>query len=314
MKTGSHNPPSSILTRSTNPLNKESNTLQTTNRALGKGLASLIPQAGPQSVPQPSQGFFECSVDDIIPSRDQPRKLFSKQALDELAASIREKGIIQPLIVRRIEGGKYELIAGERRLKASRLAGLTHVPVVVSLTAPEEVFEIALIENIQREDLNPIEEALAYKELQEKYHLTQDEIAQRVGKERSSVANGLRLLSLPEEIRGDIIEGRLSMGQARALLALEEDEERIRIKKRILSEGLSVREVESLIKNLKSGIHVERRSQTILHDPQIKFIEQEMSKILGTKVRIKARGLKGKVVIDYYSNEDLDRIFNAVIG
>jgi len=286
----------------------------TTSRALGKGLASLIPQAGTQSVPAPSQGFFECPVGDIIPSRDQPRKLFSKQALDELAASIKEKGIIQPLIVRRIEGGKYELIAGERRLRAARLAGLEYVPVVVSINAPEEVFELALIENIQREDLNPIEEALAYKELQEKYRLTQEEIAQRVGKERSSVANALRLLSLPEEIRGDIIEVRLSMGHARALLALEEDDERIRIKKRILSEELSVREVERLIKNLKSGIQVERRSQTILHDPQIKFIEQEMSKILGTKVKIKARGAKGKVVIDYYSAEDLDRIFNAVIG
>lgn len=288
--------------------------MQTTTRALGKGLASLIPQAGPQTVLSPSSNYFQCPVEDILPSRDQPRKLFSKQGLDELAASIREKGIIQPLIVRRIEGGKYELVAGERRLKASKLAGLAHVPVVVSEAMPEQVFELALIENIQREDLNPIEEGLAYKELLERYHLSQEEIAQRMGKDRSSIANYLRLLTLPEEIRGDIIEGRLSMGHARALLALEEDELKLKIKKRILTEGLSVREIEKIIRDLKSGVRVEKRTQTLVLDPQLKFIEQEMMKILGTKVKIKARGAKGKVVIEYYSAEDLDRVFNAIIG
>ncbi len=311
MKTGNNSPLGNLLNRT---VPKDASVQTPARTALGKGLASLIPQAGSQTVPPPTQGFFLCPIADIIPSRDQPRKLFSKQGLDELAASIREKGIIQPLIVRRIEGGKYELIAGERRLKAARLAELTQVPVVVSLVASEQVFETALIENIQREDLNPIEEALAYKELQEKYRLTQDEIAQRVGKERSSIGNGLRLLMRPEEIRGDIIEGRLSMGHARALLALEEDADKIRVKKRVVDEGLSVREVERLIKNLKSGIKVEQRTQTLVLDPQIQFIEQEMGKILGTKVRIKARGAKGKVVIDYYNAEDLDRIFNAVIG
>ena len=277
-------------------------------------MASLIPSAGHQTAPAPSSSYFQCPVEDILPSRDQPRKLFSKQGLDELAASIKESGIIQPLIVRRIEGGKYELIAGERRLKASKLAGLTHLPVVVSEAAPEKVFELALVENIQREDLNPIEEALAYKELQEKYQLTQESIASRVGKDRSSVANGLRLLTLPEEIRGDIIEGRLSMGHARALLAIDDDETKLKIKRRILTEGLSVRDVERLTRDQKAGVIIEKRVQTILLDPQIKYIEEEMTKILGTKVRIKARGSKGKVIIDYYTGEDLDRIFNAVIG
>jgi len=286
-----------------------------TNRALGKGLASLIPAAGQQATPpRPSEGYFECLIDDVLPSRDQPRKLFSKQSLDELAASIREQGIIQPLIVRVIEGGKYELIAGERRLKAAKLAGLNQVPVVVTSVVPEKVFELALIENIQREDLNPIELALAFRELQEKYELTQEEIAQRVGKERSSIANSLRLLTLPEEIRGDIIEARLSMGHARALLALEEDAEKIKIKKRIIRDGLSVREVEGLIRGMKPGGRSTPRSQTIVLDPQTRFIEQEMTKILGTKVKIKPKGNRGKVVIDYYSPEDLDRIFNAVIG
>lgn len=285
-----------------------------TSRALGKGLASLIPNAAEKTAPLPSQGFFQCPIEDVLPSRDQPRKLFSKESLEELAASIQEQGVIQPVIVRRIEGGKYELIAGERRLKAGKLAGLATIPVVVHQTTADRVFEMALIENIQREDLNPIEEALAYRELQEKYQITQDEIAKRVGKERSTVANSLRLLTLPEEIRGDIIEGRLTMGQARALLAIENDAEKIRVKKRIIQDGMSVREVENLIRGFKNGVHVEHRAQTIVLDPQLKFIEQEMTKILGTKVKIKPKGKKGKVVIDYYGPDDLDRIFNAVIG
>jgi ParB family chromosome partitioning protein len=289
----------------------------TGNRALGKGLASLIQGAATPTAAAAaaaSDGYFPCPIEDIVPSRGQPRKIFSKQALEELAASIKVQGVIQPLIVRRMEGGKFELIAGERRLRAAKLAGLEKVPVVVSSAAAEQVLELALIENLQREDLNPIEEALAFKELGDRYRLTQEEIARRVGKERSSVTNALRLLTLPEEIRGDIIEARLSMGQARALLAIEDDELKLKIKKRILSEGLSVREVERLAQEVKAGVKVERRVQTKVSDPQINFIEQEMTKILGTKVKIKARGEKGKVVIDYYSPEDLDRIFNAIIG
>lgn len=292
------------------------NQTTTGNRALGKGLASLIQGAANPTAPSApaSDSYFSCPVGDIMPSRGQPRKIFAKGALEELAASIKVQGVIQPLIVRRMEGGKFELIAGERRLRAAKLAGLEKVPVVISSAAPEQVLELALIENLQREDLNPIEEALAFKELGDRYRLTQEEIARRVGKERSSVTNALRLLTLPEEIRGDIIEARLNMGQARALLAIEDDELKLKIKKRILSEGLSVREVERLAQEVKAGVKVERRVQTKLSDPQLNFIEQEMTKILGTKVKIKARGEKGKVVIDYYSPEDLDRIFNAIIG
>ena len=288
----------------------------TGNRALGKGLASLIQGAAAPAAAgsTANESYFPCPVADILPSRGQPRKIFAKGALEELAASIKVQGVIQPLIVRRMEGGKFELIAGERRLRAAKLAGLEKVPVVISSAAPEQVLELALIENLQREDLNPIEEALAFKELGDRYRLTQEEIARRVGKERSSVTNALRLLTLPEEIRGDIIEARLNMGQARALLAIEDDELKLKIKKRILSEGLSVREVERLAQEVKAGVKVERRVQTKLSDPQLNFIEQEMTKILGTKVKIKARGEKGKVVIDYYSPEDLDRIFNAIIG
>lgn len=290
--------------------------MQTTGRALGKGLASLIPAAGEKSAPPPSEAYFQCSVEDLVPSREQPRKLFNKESLEELAASIQEQGIIQPLVVRRIEGGKYELIAGERRLKAAKLAGLRQVPVVVNQAVPERVFELALIENIQREDLNPIEEALAYRELQENYGLTHEEIATRVGKDRTSVSNSLRLLGLPEEIRGDLIEAKISMGHARALLAVEDDSEKLRLKKRILQEGWSVRELENQIRGKRGGVQIRHRSETVALDPQTKFIEQEMMKILGTKVKIKVKGKgdRGQVVIDYYNPEDLDRIFNAVIG
>ncbi len=281
------------------------------NKALGRGLASLIPTSEIKNEPSP---YFLCPLDEIVPNRDQPRKLFDKSALDELAASIREQGLIQPLIVRKLEGGQYELIAGERRFRASRLAGLEKVPVVVLESSVDKNLELALIENIQRQDLNPIEEALAYKQLMEKYPYTQEDVAQRVGKDRSSVANTLRLLNLPEEIRGDIIEGNLSMGHARSLLGIEDIELQKSMAKRVVQEGLSVREIEDWVKKLKEGIQVERVIKTKVADPQLSFIENEMTKILGTRVKIKPDGKKGKVVIDYYSQEDLDRIFNAIIG
>lgn len=297
--------------------------MQTTSRALGKGLASLIPAAGAQTAPAPSEGYFQCPIEDILPSPEQPRKLFSKESLEELSASIREQGVIQPLIVRRIEGGKYELIAGERRLRASKIAGLATVPVVCTQVVPEKVFELALIENIQREDLNPIEEALAYRELQEKYDLTQEEIAQRVGKNRSSVANSLRLLGLNEEIRGDIIEGRLSMGHARALLAIADAQNQLKIKNRVINENMSVRELENYIKDLKEPGRVKNNTKRVMFaveelDPQLKFLEKEMTARLGTKVKLKPKGAasehRGELRIEYYSAEDLDRIYQTIVS
>ena len=222
--------------------------------------------------------------------------------------------MLQPLIVRKSEAGQLELIAGERRLKASKLAGLEKVPVVVIETALDQNLELALIENIQRQDLNPIEEALAYRQLMDRYQYTQEECAKKVGKDRSSVANAVRLLALPEEIRGDIIEGRLSMGHARALLGVDDVEMQMKIAKRIVQESLSVREIEDWVRKLKEGVQVEKVVKTKMNDPQITFIENEMKKILGTKVKIKGHGKKGKVIIDYYSQEDLDRIFNAIMG
>lgn len=286
------------------------------NRALGKGLASLLPNtssSAPAPAAETSAGSTHCPIEDVLPSRAQPRKLFNKKALEELSESIKEQGLIQPLIVRAIEGGKYELIAGERRLRASKLAGLSQVPIVVSQAKPDKVLELALIENIQREDLNPIEEALAYQELQQKYELSQEDLAQRVGKDRSTIANTLRLLGLPESIRADIIEGRLSMGHARALLSLENDEDKIKLKKKVLDQHLSVRDLENLIRHLKNAKPTKTRVQVLEAKPQYRFLEERLSAHLGTKVSIKSQGKQGKVVIEFYSPEDLDRIYNNII-
>lgn len=281
-------------------------------KALGRGLASLIPSSAEKK--SENTPYLRCDINKIVPNREQPRKLFAKEALDELADSIRENGIIQPLIVRKIEADQFELIAGERRFKAARIVGLEQVPVVVIESDSDHCLELALIENIQREDLNPIEEALAFKQLMDRYRYTQEECAKKVGKERSSVANTVRLLNLSEEIRGYIIEGKISMGHARALLGVETDEMRLKLARQVAQEGLSVREIESWVRKLRDGIQVEKLVKTKQVDPQINFLENEMTKILGTKVKVKTQGKKGKVIIDYYSQEDLDRIFNAIMG
>ena len=286
----------------------------TSHRALGKGLASLIPvhDKTNDNNKDKSPGLNYVSPDDILPSRHQPRKMFTKQALEELAVSIKEQGIIQPLIVRKIEGGKFELIAGERRLRASKIAEQKNVPILIVDTAPEKIFELALVENIQREDLNPIEEALAYRELQEKYKLTQEQIAQRVGKERSTVANTMRLLLLPKEIRAEVISGKISMGHARAMVTLENDEDKVFIKNQILKNDLSVRETEKLVKQIKEGkANGERRPSRYLN-PQIKYLEDRLSQNLATKVKIQPKGHRGKIIIEYYQNEDLERIYEHI--
>ncbi len=280
-------------------------------KALGRGLASLIPPSAEKKEATP---YLLCDINRIVPNREQPRKLFAKEALDELADSIRENGIIQPLIVRKLEGDQFELIAGERRLKAANLVGLDKVPVVILESDADHCLELALIENIQRQDLNPIEEALAYKQLIDRYHYTQEECSKRVGKDRSSVANTVRLLNLSEEIRGYIIEGKISMGHARSLLGIEEEEMRLKLARQVVQDSLSVRDIENWVKKLRDGIQVEKLVKTKQVDPQINFLENEMTKILGTKVKVKSQGKKGKVIIDYYSQEDLDRIFNAIMG
>ncbi len=291
-------------------------------KALGKGLSSLIPMGNRSSSNERNNKFFDCDIDDVIPSPNQPRKLFDKNAIDELAASIDEKGILQPLIVREIGGGKYEIVAGERRYRAARSLNIKQVPVIVKDIDDQEMLELALIENLQREDLNPIEEALAFKELLERYQYTQDELAKRIGKDRSSIANTLRLLKLPEGIRSSIIAGQISMGHARALLAIEQPDLQKKIAEKIIENQLSVREIEDWVRRLKNQtIETENKIDTIdsVVAPTseifpVNHLEEELKKALKTKVAIRNSGTKGKIIINYHSKEELDRLFDLLMS
>jgi len=288
-------------------------------RALGKGLSSLLPTLGTRSEVM-SNSLLECAIDDIIPNQNQPRKLFNKTSIDELAASIEEKGILQPLIVRKIGGGKYELIAGERRWRASKQIHLETVPVIIKDVENDEVLEIALIENIQREDLNPIEEALAYKELLSTYQHTQDELAKRLGKDRSSIANTLRLLKLPEQIRAFLITGKLTMGHARALLGIENKKLQKKLADEIIDNDLSVREVENWIRKLREDVEEEADTRsssagaTVQQARPFKGLEQELRQILKTHVQIKGTAKNGKLVIHFHSSAELDNLYNRLSG
>ena len=275
-------------------------------KGLGRGLGALIPAAeGPK---EPSNFFVE--VGRISPNALQPRRAFDEEKIDELAASIRDRGVIQPLIVRR-NGDGYELIAGERRLRAAMKAGLKEVPVVVREASDNDSLQLALIENLQREDLNAIEEAQAYRRLQEEFHLGQEEIAQKVGKSRPAVANSMRLLQLPEEVQRDVIEGKLSAGHARALLSLERDTLISAAAREVIAKGLSAREVEKLVRKLKGARRTKRAAGLL--DPDLRSFTEKLQRCLGTKVRVVHRGNRGKIEIDYYSLSDLDRI-SRVIG
>lgn len=290
-------------------------------KALGKGLGSLIPMTGGMRSAEDnsSKVYFECPIDDIIPNVNQPRKLFHKEALDELAASIEEQGVIQPLLVRPMGGGKYELIAGERRYRASRQAGLTKVPVVVKDTDESGVLELAIIENIQRQNLNPVEEALAYKELLSKYQYTQDELAKKLGKDRSSIANSLRLLKLPDKIRDHLINNKISMGHARALLAIDNKELQIQIASDVIENNLSVREVEVLTKKLKDNEENPasvRTSAVENRGPQKDFtsLTRKIEEALRQKVAIRANGDRGHLVIAFKSEDDLNRLVDKLLA
>ncbi|UCD83735.1 MAG: ParB/RepB/Spo0J family partition protein [Deltaproteobacteria bacterium] len=273
-------------------------------RALGKGLSALIPE-----VREPKGGeYFLCSVEQIRPNQFQPRRNFDDQATAELAASIKEKGLLQPLVVRRLEKG-YELIAGERRWRAAQLAGLGEVPVVVKEVNDSELLEMALVENIQREDLNPLEEALVYQQHIEELSFTQEDLSRRVGKDRSTIANALRLLKLPREAWDSLVSGELSRGHARAILGLESKQQQKEVLRKVLKAGLSVRETERLVQRLKSK---KTRQAEAKVDPQLDYLTEQLKRLLKTMVRIKDRGGKGKVEIEYYSWDDLERILNLI--
>jgi ParB family chromosome partitioning protein len=279
--------------------------------ALGRGLDALIPDFEPEQ--DNPREYFLCDVDLIRPNRYQPRQHFSDNDLEELGNSIKAQGIIQPLLVRRIDHG-YELVAGERRLRAARKVGLTKVPVVYRDVSDAELLEMSIVENIQREDFNPIEEAEAYHRLITEFKLTQDQAAERVGKSRSAVANFLRLRNLPQQIKDSIIDDSLSMGHARALLGVDNKAAQIDIWRKVVSRGLSVRETESLVRQLRVERTPRRSPPSSSEDVYFSDVTADLSRHFGTKVNIKRRGKVGKLEIQFYSDDDLDRLLRQLKG
>ena len=279
--------------------------------ALGKGLGALLPDIEKED----RKNFLYCGIEEIVPSRYQPRKGFNEKKLAELADSIKEKGIIEPLIVRKTDGG-YELIVGERRWRAAQSAGIKEVPVIVRDVTTDEALELALVENLQREDLNPLEEAEAYKRLMEEFQYTQEELAKRIGKDRTTVANAVRLLKLPQEIKASLADETISSGHARALLGLNSPEEQKMACVKVIKRGLSVRDTERLVKRL--SVRRSKRDMddkpAIEEDIQLGYLEETLREFLGTQVRIPKRGRKGKIEIEFYSKEELERIVEIIMG
>ncbi|MGD8370567.1 MAG: ParB/RepB/Spo0J family partition protein [Syntrophobacterales bacterium] len=277
----------------------------TRKKGLGKGLGALIPDA--DLLASSSDHFFYCEIEEITPNPYQPRQNVRDKAFEELVDSVRERGILQPLLVRSTEKG-YQIIAGERRWRAAQVAGLQRVPVVIRDTAEPESFELALIENIQRKDLNPIEEGEAYQRLQEDFSLSQEEIAKKIGKDRSTVANMIRLLKLPDKVRNDLVEGVLSMGHARALLALPDSAVQLRARNTILKKGLSVRETEKLVQSL---LKKQKKPKVVVElDSHMRAVLDQLIRHFGTKVTITRRGKRGRIEIEFYSDQDLQRILD----
>jgi ParB family chromosome partitioning protein len=275
--------------------------------ALGKGLSALIPEKKKID----TKAIFELKIDSIVPNEYQPRRIFNDKALNELVASIKEKGVIQPIIVRKTAGSVYQLIAGERRWRSAKLAGLDSIPVIVKDVAPVEALELALIENIQREDLNPLETAEAFQRLIKDFNLTHDDLSRKVGKDRATVTNYIRILKLPANIRKWIAEGSLSIGHAKALLQVDNQRLQIEIATRIIRKGLSVREAEALCKKGSSG--TTRSKSNTAKDPQIASLEEKMMHSLGTKVRlIHKSNKKGRIEIEYYSLDELDKLLEIL--
>lgn len=290
-------------------------------KGLGKGLDSLIPdnrpaKAEPAKEPAKEEvkaGEQMMNINMVEPNRDQPRKKFEEDALLELSDSIKQFGVIQPILVRKRKD-YYEIIAGERRWRAAKMAGVKEVPVIVKEYTEQEIVEISLIENIQRENLNPIEEAMAYKKLLEGFHLKQDEVAERVSKSRTAVTNSMRLLKLDEKVQQMIVDDMISTGHARALLAIDDHEQQYELAVRVFDEKLSVRETEKLVKDIKNP-KKPKEKKVIEHAFVYTDLENRMKEVLGTKVSIAAKGNgKGKIEIEYYSDKELERMFDMIIS
>lgn len=280
-------------------------------KGLGKGLSALIPAVGEPRTDNSNQDVsLRTAIENITPSPFQPRRRFDEAKIEELAASIRNQGIIQPLVVRR-KGPVYELIAGERRWRAAMKAGLTEVPIVVREASDHEALQLALVENLQREDLNPIEEANGYRRLQDEFQWNQDEMANKVGKSRPAITNAMRLLSLPIEVQQEVSAGNLPAGHARALLGLHNESLILSACREVITKGLSTRDTEKLVRHFLSG-RKRRRPDSL--DPDLRSIMEELQRSLGTRVRIlpKAKSSRGKIEIEYYSLTDLDRIIQTI--
>jgi ParB family chromosome partitioning protein len=270
-------------------------------RGLGKGLEALIPS---------TPGVTEVEVDSIVPNPRQPRQAIDPQALEDLAASIREQGLVQPLVVTESEGG-YQLLVGERRWRASKLAGLDVVPVVVRDVTPQQMVELALVENLQREDLNPLETASAYQQLVEEFGMTQQQVADKVGKNRATVTNTLRLLKLPAKVKEALLQGQITEGHARAMLRLRSERAQLDVLKAVLKGGLNVRQTEELVRRLTK----ERKAKSSVTErsPQEKALEDKFRQALGTKVSLRSGAKGGRLVVYYYSEEELQAIYDLIV-
>ena len=278
--------------------------------ALGRGLSALIPDTPAPAAPAQAERTLDVDSDLLRPNKFQPRTQMDDERIDDLARSIRANGIIQPIVVRKVEQG-YEIIAGERRWRAAQRAGLHRVPVVVRDIPEDRLLAVALIENIQREDLNPIEEAHAYRRLADEFHLTQEQIADAVGKDRSSIANTVRLLRLPQEVRGNVASNALSMGHARAILALPDEAAQLRLARDVIARSLSVRETEALVK--KAAAPEEKKPQKKI-DVHTRAAEDKLRMSLGTRVRINRKGKGGRIEIEFVNEDELHRLYERLTG
>jgi len=284
-------------------------------KALGKGLGALFPTRAPiAAAPAPAlEATGRIAIELIDPNPVQPRRVFQADSLHQLADSIIQHGIIQPLVVR-ASGARYQLVAGERRWRAAKIAGLKEVPAVVQEISDNRLLEITLIENVQREDLNPIELAMAFDRMARELNLNHEEIGSRTGKDRSTIANSIRLLQLPPDIQQLVAERRLSAGHARSLLAIPDEEMQRKLAEKTVAQGLSVRQVERMAKRMTEGREPDPDTEAPI-DPNVKAAIVEMERVLGTKVRIVEKGdRRGRIEIEYYSGDDLDRIYAAIVG
>ncbi|WXH29649.1 putative chromosome-partitioning protein ParB [Myxococcus stipitatus] len=284
-------------------------------RALGRGLSALIPQAAPgkgNDAAANKAGVIKLPIESIHRDKEQPRRHFDEEKLKELTESIKAQGILMPILVRKDQDG-YRIIAGERRWRASQAAGLKEVPVIIKEVTEVQAFELALVENLQRADLNPIEEAEGYKRLAEEFKLSQEQISQRVGKERSTVANALRLLALPADVKGMVADGSLSMGHARALLGVPRLPELQNLAKQVAEKKLSVRDTERLVQQSRSHGKKDAGKTPPKQSPQVKSLVEELQRRLGTKVRLTERSPgKGTIEVDFFSYDDLDRLLKLL--